>query len=186
MSDIPDHAEKVFSGVIFSVWQWEQELYDGSTATFEALTQPDTAFLLGVLPNQKLLMVRDYQPHRDAVIATPGGRMDPGENARGAAMREFREETGYEAEEVIPWFEYKWGSKVHNTSHYFIGKNIQKAAEPEFDAGEKIEPLEYSFDEFLALGSNTDMREMILRLRLLEAQLDKKKREELYNLLYAQ
>ena len=58
-------------------------------------------------------------------------------------------------------------------------------AETEFDAGEKIEPLEYSFDEFLALGSNTDMREMILRLRLLEAQLDEDKRNELYNLLYA-
>ncbi|KKP89624.1 MAG: NUDIX hydrolase [Candidatus Moranbacteria bacterium GW2011_GWC2_37_73] len=27
---IPEHAKKVFSGTFFDVYQWEQEMFDGS------------------------------------------------------------------------------------------------------------------------------------------------------------
>ena len=56
---MPEHAKKVFSGVMFDVYQWEQEMYDGSTATFEKLTRPDTA---QVIPVTKRQHYSHYQP----------------------------------------------------------------------------------------------------------------------------
>lgn len=46
MSKIPPHAVRVFKGVIFDVYQWEQMLYDGSTTTFECLKRPDTVIVI--------------------------------------------------------------------------------------------------------------------------------------------
>ena len=43
---IPDEAEKVFNGVLFDVYQWQQEMYDGSYATFERLRRADTAAVI--------------------------------------------------------------------------------------------------------------------------------------------
>lgn len=34
---IPDHAELVFKGVLHDVYQWQQEAFDGSFLTFEAI-----------------------------------------------------------------------------------------------------------------------------------------------------
>ena len=34
---IPENAKRVFKGIIFDVYQWEQELYNGSKAVFEKL-----------------------------------------------------------------------------------------------------------------------------------------------------
>lgn len=34
---LPPQAKKVFTGQIFDVYQWEQEMYDGSFETFEML-----------------------------------------------------------------------------------------------------------------------------------------------------
>ena len=31
---LPEQAKKVFDGEIFDVYQWDQEMYDGSTETF--------------------------------------------------------------------------------------------------------------------------------------------------------
>lgn len=49
MVKIPSHATKVFSGVIFDVYQWEQELFNGNIATFEALRRPSTVIIIPVV-----------------------------------------------------------------------------------------------------------------------------------------
>lgn len=46
---IPSQAECKFKGEIFEVYQWPQELYDGSVATFEMLRRADTVKVVAVL-----------------------------------------------------------------------------------------------------------------------------------------
>ena len=43
---IPINAKKVFQGIIFDVYQWEQKLFDGTVATFEKLKRPDIDIVL--------------------------------------------------------------------------------------------------------------------------------------------
>ena len=42
MKQIPEHAKRVFSGIMFDVRQREQEMFDGSTSIFEAATREHT------------------------------------------------------------------------------------------------------------------------------------------------
>ncbi len=53
---IPEHAKKVFSGVIFDVYHWEQEMFDGSRATFEKVKRADTVGVYGVLDDGRILL----------------------------------------------------------------------------------------------------------------------------------
>lgn len=176
--------KKVFQGKIFSVWQWEQELYDGSKKTFEKVTRSDSAAVLGVLPDNRIMLVWDEQPHREGVLTCAGGQVDEGEDPESAATREFFEETGYTVSQLVPWLTWAPAGKISFAVHIFIGKDIKKVAEPQVSSGERTEVRFFTFDEFLALGQDETLRDMRVRITLLEAQLDPKKKEGLYQALY--
>lgn len=92
---IPDAANRVFKGVVYDVYQWEQELFDGSHATFEMLKRPDTASVLPVVDN-KVVILNEEQSHRGFKITFPSGRVDPADTSMlETAQRETFEETGY-------------------------------------------------------------------------------------------
>ena len=61
---IPPHAKRVFKGVIFEVYQWEQEMFDGSVETYEALKRADTAQVIATRRN-KILIPLEEQPRRE-------------------------------------------------------------------------------------------------------------------------
>ncbi len=183
---IPHDANKVFQGEIFSVWQWPQQLYDGSTATFEAIKRADTAHTVGILPDGRILMVEDEQPYRPPVITPAGGVIDENETPEEGAKREFLEETGYQIGQLIPWHSYQPSDKIIWRVHAFIGRNLLKSGEPHTEPGEKIKVLTFTFNEFVQLGQNPMLRDLVLRTILLEAQLDNKKKNELYQTLYGQ
>lgn len=176
--------KKVFQGKTFSILQWEQELYDGSKKIFEKVIRPDATRVLGVLPDKRIMLIWDEQPHRAGVLTPAGGQLDEGEDTATGAIREFLEETGYRSDSVIPWFTSKGMSGSSFTVHFFIAKDCEKIAEPQNSSGEKTEVRLFTFDEFLALGQNETLRDLQLRIMLLEAQLDSKKKEALYKLLY--
>ena len=39
---IPNHARLVFKGILHHIYQWEQEMFDGSVQTFEAIKKNDS------------------------------------------------------------------------------------------------------------------------------------------------
>ncbi|MGH9858248.1 MAG: NUDIX hydrolase [Acidobacteriota bacterium] len=188
--NIPPHAKKAYQGKIFSIWQWEQELYDGSAAIFESIGRSDYATVIGVLPDQTILLVWDEQPDRKPVLTTAGGRVEAGESPEEAARREFREETGYTIGTLVHLFTYQPSQKAQFSTHMFVGRQLRQKADPQLDPGERIEFRIFSFEEFLRLGQSDSadiggpVRDWMLRIVLLEAQVDPKKKERLHRLLY--
>lgn len=130
---LPEHAKKVFSGKLFDVYQWEQELYDGGKATFEKLKRPDTVIVFPVLDNGKILLTHQEQPGQALFIGTPGGRVDEGEDVLEAAKRELLEETGYEASELILWDARQPFTKIDWAVYTFIAKGLKRISESSLD-----------------------------------------------------
>ena len=65
-----------------------------------AFAPPVPAVGVVCLKGDAVLLIRRGRPPRQGEWSLPGGRIEPGERAVDAALRELREETGVEAEIV--------------------------------------------------------------------------------------
>lgn len=136
---IPDKAERVFEGYIFDVYQWQQEMFDGSFSTFEMLRRPDSVNIIA-LHQDKLVIVYEQQPGTEPWYGVPAGRHDhPEESELAAAKRELKEETGLsfnnwkllnvsQPSGKLEWFDYT-----------YLATDLAASEQQALDVGEKIE-----------------------------------------------
>lgn len=179
----PTNAKKVFEGLIYDVYQWPQELYDGTTVTYERVNRQNTVSVLGITKDKQILLIEEEQPLRPKHISLMAGKVDPGESPQEAAERELMEETGYQAEVMEPWFEYEPDLNVDWTVFVYIARNIEQVADQNLEGGEKITPKLFTFDEFIQFAASRDFKATQIRVKVLEALLDPEKMTELKNLL---
>jgi len=185
VQSIPPSAQRVFKGVIFDVYQWEQEMFDGSWATFEAITRPDYVTVIPVLENSTIVILEQEQPDSGVFYSFPGGRVDEGEEPEAAAQRELKEEAGVEATELVVWREYQPQAKIVYQAHEYVGRRCRKVSRPHPDAGERVVVHELSFDELIELASANDLfRHRNLVADFVRAKYDPGAREKLKKLLY--
>jgi len=179
---IPPHAKRVFQGVIFDVYQWEQEMFDGTRAIFEKLKRPDTVVVFPVLPDGKIILTEQEQPGRGSFLGAAGGRIDNGEDVLTAARRELLEESGYIAEEFILWDARHPTSKIDWVIYTFVAKKIKKISESALDPGEQIKLRPVTLDEFIELSTDEKFMEKEIVTQLLEAKYNPEKRKKLEEL----
>ena len=183
---LPEHAVKVFSGVIFDVYQWDQEQYDGSLKTFEKLKRPDTVLIIPITEDGKIILVDEEQPGKAPFIGFAGGRVEHDEDPLLAAARELHEETGYEAESLTLIDAVQPISKIEWTIYTYVARGCKKVAEQHLDSGEKVDLKLLSFDEMVSLMARDDFpdKESNLVRIALRSEYDSSIKEEFRKLLF--
>lgn len=160
---VPKDARKVFEGIIFDVYHWDQLLFDGTTKVFEMVKRVPSVEVLAVTGDGMIVMQKEEQPDRGSFISLPAGMGSYDEEPIETARRELREETGMEAEEIILWKEMNLSTKIDWPSYYFIAKGCRKVTKQHLDSGEKIEPYLVTFEEFLEEIEKESFRNFIVR-----------------------
>lgn len=175
---IPPNARGVFKGKLFDVFQWDQRLFDGSVAIFEKLKRPDTAYVIPVSPDGKLILAEQVQPGATPAIGLLGGRIEDGETPEDGARRELLEEAGMVPGELILWDSYQFLPKIDWAIYTFIARACQRVTPPSLDAGENIHLVELSFDDFLHLVAEERFGDLEVALRVLRLASDSRKLAE--------
>lgn len=169
MGKIPDHATCVFKGKIFDVYQWEQELYDGSKATFEMLKRGNTVVVIPLQGDQVTYTLQE-QPGKAPYLALPGGRAEEGEEPLETAKRELLEETGMISDEWQLIRTCPSPGKIDWTVYFFVARDCRKVARQMLDAGEKVELLTASVDYIVdTIFTDPRFREYELQSEIMSA-----------------
>ena len=91
-------SKMIYQGPVFGVRRDEVIEPTGVRATREVITHPGSVVVLPVLPDRRIVLIRQYRhATRQFLWELVAGRMERGENPRRAAARELIEETGYRA-----------------------------------------------------------------------------------------
>lgn len=178
---IPPQAKRVFTGKIFNVYQWQQEMFDGTTETFEMLKRPDTTQIIPIVDG-KIVVTKEEQPYKGSFVSLAGGRREEGEDPLSAAKRELLEETGFVSEDWELYKVYEPVTKLDWSIYTYIARDCVKKSEPNLDAGEKIDLEHIDFDAFVDWLSSGQIRTPelscdILRMRLKPGELENFKKK---------
>ena len=164
MTKLPDNAKKVFKGVLFDVYHWEQKMFDGSTNTFEAITRLPSVSVITVI-GDKILLSNEEQPHIGKFTDIQGGCGDNNEEPLDTAKRELLEETGYTSDNFEVFYHHPYATHKLLWPYYiYIAKSCKKIQEQNIDVdGERIELYEVSFEEFLEEVEKPEFRNQLLK-----------------------
>jgi ADP-ribose pyrophosphatase len=91
-------SSTIYNGPVFGIRRDEVIEPSGVRTTREVITHPGSVVVLPVLPDGRILMIRQYRHAAHQYLwELVAGRIDAGESPREAAVRELIEETGYRA-----------------------------------------------------------------------------------------
>lgn len=159
-------SKTVYDGTFLKVQKDEVQLPDGKTTIREYIVHPGAAMIVPVLPNGKLLMIRQFRyPLKRVFIEFPAGKTDAGEDSLQTAKRELEEETGCEAKI------WRLMTTIHPVIGYadekidlFLAQDIVRQRKNHLDPEEFLELVEYSLPEAMDLmkkGQITDVKTMV-------------------------
>jgi len=99
----PVAVETLYSGRVIDLGLETHLLPNGRKAPFEIIRHPGGAAALPILPDGRLLLIRQFRPAIGQMIyEIPAGRLEPGESPRSCIARELVEEVGFRATELAP------------------------------------------------------------------------------------
>lgn len=155
---VPDDAECVFKGVIYDVYQWQQKMYDGSSATFEMLKRPDTLKVIAI-HDGKIIITEQEQPGLGHFYDLPGGRHDrDDEDELEGAKRELLEETGMSFRNWKLIYAKQPAPKIESFFYIFIATDLIATEDQNLDSGEKIEVHLMTFDQVKSMTGKPETR----------------------------
>ncbi len=141
-------SEVIYQGPVFGLRRDEVLEPSGVRARREVITHPGSVVVLPVLPNGKIVMIRQYRhATRQYMWELVAGRKEPEETPEEGAARELLEETGYRAKRCKIFLDvFPTPGFLEERMWILLAEGlIAGKAEPEED--EKIEVKAYGVKE---------------------------------------
>lgn len=141
-------SKQIYKGKVLSLRVDEVRINDKKTSTREIVTHGGAVCAVGITTENKILLVKQYRKSLESeMVEIPAGKLDLGELPEAAIIREFKEETGYDVDNVkyMTSFNTSPGFSNEVVHLYFLDATVK--GETNFDEDEDIEILEYTLEE---------------------------------------
>lgn len=114
----------------------------GQTHDFHIIEAPDWVNVIPLTAGGQVVCIRQYRHGTEAItLEVPGGMVDPEDgDPATAAWREMREETGYDAERMVPLGAVAPNPAIQdNRCHTYLAEGAYPAGPQALDGAEEIE-----------------------------------------------
>jgi ADP-ribose pyrophosphatase len=158
---VESHTVELPDGQVIPDWPW--------------LITPDFVNVAAITADDSYLCFRQTKYSVPGTSLAPvGGYLEPGEDPLGAAKRELREETGYEAPEWIALGQYSVdGNRGAGVAHLFLARGAFRVADADADDLEEQQLLLLTRNEVEMALANGEFKVLpwttIMALALLQS-----------------
>lgn len=136
------HSEIIYRCPIFALRRDLSRSPRGGPAwNFHVLESSDWVNVVPLTRDQQVVMVRQFRHGiRALTLEVPAGLVDPGDHSPAeAALRELREETGYEARDLAPLGAIHPNPAImNNRCHMFAARDVELVGVPQWDGTEEL------------------------------------------------
>ncbi len=143
---IETKREKVTDCHIFDYYKVDRVGPDGQEGTFTLLDAPNWVTVVAPVEQhgvEGFLMVRQFRHGSGTIVLEfPAGVIEPGEQPVEAAKRELEEETGWQAEQLVPLGSVSPNPAfLNNRSYFFVAQQLRKKGMQHLDPMEALDAL---------------------------------------------
>jgi ADP-ribose diphosphatase len=133
----------------FAVKEVRFKLDNGKEFDFAILKKPDSAVIVPILPDGRLVLIHEYFPAIDeSGLGLPKGKMNPGETPQEAANRELQEEAGFKAGNLLPLSTFTLSpGMLWQRTHAFLATGLTES-KLKADEDEEIKVVTVPFKDF--------------------------------------
>lgn len=153
-------SEMIYEGRVFGLRRDEVLEPSGLRATREVVTHPGSVVVLPVLPDGRIVLVRQYRhATRQYLWELVAGRKEPEETPKQGAARELLEETGYRAKRMKVFLDvFPTPGFLEERMYLLLAEGLTAGeAQPEED--EKIEVRAFRLKELKQMIKSGRMRD---------------------------
>ena len=153
-------SEMIYQGKVFGLRRDEVVEPSGLRATREVITHPGSVVVLPVLPDGRIVMIRQYRhATRQYLWELVAGRKEPEETPKQGAARELLEETGYRAKRFKVFLDvFPTPGFLEEKMHILLAEGLTAGeAQPEED--EKIEVRPFKLKELKQMIKSGRLRD---------------------------
>lgn len=148
-------SKEIYHGKILILKEEEVLLPDGKKAKRELVLHPGAVTIIPLISEEqetKICFVRQFRKAvEEVLLELPAGKLEEGEEPLFCAQRELLEETGLEAEELIPLFDFYTSPGFCNELMYLYLAKTKPAEQAKPDDDEFLEVIFLSLKEALQL-----------------------------------
>ena len=153
-------SEMIYQGRVFGLRRDEVLEPSGLRTTREVVTHPGSVVVLPVLPDGRIVMVRQYRhATRQYLWELVAGRKEPEETPKQGAARELLEETGYRAKRLKIFLDvFPTPGFLEERMYILLAEGLTAGqAQPEED--EKIEVRAFKLKELKQMIKSRRLRD---------------------------
>lgn len=145
--------EEIFQGHLLTLEVHQVELEDGSKSVRELVWHADAVCVVVLTKDDQTVLVRQFRKAvESSILEIPAGKIDSGEDALTAAVRELKEEVGYVSGDVRHLMDFYSSPGFCNEKlSLYLAENVELGAQ-ELDEGEFIELVTLPWAEAVAMA----------------------------------
>lgn len=151
-------SKEIFKGHILNLYVDEVELPNGNKSTREVIRHCKASAVLAFDVSGKVIIEEQFRyPYDKTIIEIPAGKCDKDEQPDKTALRELKEETGYEAKN-LEYLGVIYPSVAYTDEEIYIylATGLKKG-EQHLDKDENLEYKKISFSKMLSMIENGEI-----------------------------
>ena len=153
-------SEIVYNGKIVNLRIDTVELPKQRYSKREIVEHPGGVGIIALTEENEVIMVRQFRkPIEDSVLEIPAGKLDDNEDPKVCAVRELKEETGYEAENMEFLLDfYSSPGFTDEKIHIYFATGL-KGGKAEPDENEYIDIEKYKIEDLVQMIKDNEIHD---------------------------